>query len=73
MLYNSDSELKGDIMARTGGNPELQKFKFKPAGSEPNNQHLQLMIPESMNLKLKSVEGWQDFVRGAIARALADE
>lgn len=61
-------------MARTGGNPELEKFKFKAAaGSEPNNQHLQLMIPESMKLKLISKSKWQDFVRNVIARALADE
>lgn len=60
-------------MARTGGNPELEKFKFKATGIEPNNQHLQLMISESMKLKLKSISKWQDFVRNAIARALADE
>lgn len=58
---------------RPGGNPELEKFKFKAFGDESNNQHLQLMIPESMKLKLKSMPKWQDFVRRAIADALADQ
>lgn len=58
-------------MARIGGNPDLGEYRFSaPVGRESNNKHLQIMIPESMLLKLKSIPGWQDFVRGVIASAL---
>lgn len=58
-------------MARIGGNPELGEYKFKsPAGRESNNKHLQLMVSESMLAKIKSIPGWQNFVRCAIASAL---
>lgn len=58
-------------MARIGGNPDLGEYRFKsPAGRESNNKHLQLMVSESMLLKLKSIPKWQDLVREAIATAL---
>ena len=58
-------------MARTGGNPELKKHCYISAGDEPLDKHLQLMITNTMMIKVKSVNGkWQDFVRSAIQEKL---
>lgn len=57
-------------MPRPGGNPDLAKFKFTTERDEPCTAILNLRVPPSLLLELKSREGWQDLTRDAIANAL---
>ncbi|HEY9824933.1 MAG TPA: hypothetical protein V6D19_05760 [Stenomitos sp.] len=58
---------------RPGGNPDLEKHKFVPAGEESLSINLQVRITASMNQQLKQMPKWQEFVRTAIAEKLARE
>jgi hypothetical protein len=61
-------------MARRGGNPDINKNPqtFTTDRAEPLVKGLQLRVSESMYAQLYAIEGWQEFVRDAIARALAE-
>lgn len=60
-------------MARPGGNPDIAKHAFVPAGEESLSVQLQVRITESQNTKLKQIPKWQEFVRSAIAEKLERE
>lgn len=64
---------EGLIMARNGGNPELDKYKFVAAGDEPLVAHLQIKIAPSQLEALKRKPRWQDWVRSVLENALASE
>ncbi|AFZ27212.1 hypothetical protein Cylst_5172 [Cylindrospermum stagnale PCC 7417] len=59
-------------MSRPGGNPDLAKFQFQSGDEEPNNVKLALWIKQSMMSKLKELPNKNDFIREAIAKALAE-
>jgi hypothetical protein len=62
-------------MARKGGNPNINQNPetFSTERSEPLLKQMQLRIPQSMWAQLQQQEDWREFVREAIARALAEQ
>ncbi|MBW4617725.1 MAG: hypothetical protein KME21_31950 [Desmonostoc vinosum HA7617-LM4] len=46
--------------------------QFKAAGDEPLNAKIELRLTEAMKTQIKSIPGWQDQLRGAIAQLISD-
>ena len=59
---------------RPGGNPEITKFSFqqKYDWGESCTAKITLRLPPSLDEKLKSIDGWQEFARVAIAKAIEE-
>jgi len=55
---------------RPGGNPDIEKFRFKTDRDEPLRERLQIRVPASMKQELQQQDNWQEFVRQAIADKL---
>ncbi len=59
---------------RPGGNPDLEKYQFKPTHDwdEPCNERMQLRMPASMKVAIKEgkIKDWQEVCRQAIAAEL---
>jgi hypothetical protein len=55
---------------RKHGNPELEKFKFKPKGPEPYNARVAFWTTPSAKARLDKIERKNDFLRSALNRAL---
>jgi hypothetical protein len=50
-------------MARTLGNPDLEKYQFTTNRDEPLTAKFTLRVTRSMLLKLQAIENWQDKTR----------
>jgi hypothetical protein len=61
-------------MPRPGGNPNINKNPqtFSTEREESLTELLQLRVSSSMKESLKQLDGWQEFVRQAIAEKLAE-
>ncbi|MEO1801128.1 MAG: hypothetical protein AAFR62_12005 [Cyanobacteria bacterium J06629_2] len=59
---------------RPGGNPEITKFSFqqKYDWGESCTAKITLRLPPSLDEKLKNIDGWQEFARQAIAKAIEE-
>ncbi|MGK7873484.1 MAG: hypothetical protein AB4426_09265 [Xenococcaceae cyanobacterium] len=64
------STIEESSMARPGGNPGLEVYKFKTDRKEPLNAKLSIWVAPSMLDRLKSRDNWRDLVRDAIAEKL---
>ncbi|NER31141.1 MAG: hypothetical protein F6J89_26850 [Symploca sp. SIO1C4] len=64
----------GKTSGRPGGNPELEKYQFRPKYDwpEPCDQKMTLRMPASMKADIKAglIEDWQEVARQAIAAEL---
>jgi hypothetical protein len=59
---------------RPGGNPDLKEHQFSTDRPEALTKQMQLRVSESMWAELQALEGdWREFVRTAIATALASQ
>jgi hypothetical protein len=56
---------------RPGGAPE-NLIPYTTDREEPLLAQLQLRVPESLKAELKEIPGWQEFVRKAIRKAIAE-
>ena len=58
-------------MSRTGGNPDLVKYQFKPKGTAPLEKKISVNLTAEMHQKVMSLGG-SEFIRLAIAKALEE-
>ena len=61
-------------MPRPGGNPDIVKYGFKQQydWDEPCSAKMTLRMPPTLYQELKTVPGWQEKVRQAIASIVAE-
>ena len=62
-------------MPRPGGNPDIVKYGFKQQydWDEPCSAKMTLRMPPTLYQELKTVPGWQEKVRRAIASIVEAE
>ena len=62
-------------MPRPGGNPDIVKYGFKQQydWDEPCSAKMSLRMPPTLYQELKTVPGWQEKVRQAIASIVEAE
>ena len=62
-------------MPRPGGNPDIVKYGFKQQydWDEPCSAKMTLRMPPTLYQELKTVPGWQEKVRQAIASIVKSE
>ena len=62
-------------MPRPGGNPDIVKYGFKQQydWDEPCSAKMTLRMPPTLYQELKTVPGWQEKVRQAIASIVEAE
>lgn len=57
-------------MARPGGNPDLEKYRFQTNREEPLTEKITLRISTRMAGQIEQIENYREFVRQAIAEKL---
>ncbi len=63
---------KDIIVPRPGGNPKIKDHGFKTERSESLTAHLSMRVTPSMLKEIRTQDNWTEFVRNAIAKALAE-